>query len=417
MKKNVINKMRSYQAILGLGLLLICGLLFQSCEDKSEEVVNKPTLYLVTKGPAQVSTYGDTVAVEFLCNLEWTIASDASWVTFPEGTSGSQSGTTNVVVEKNESGDERTATITMTAGEISKTITVEQQYRDTSTPQLVITTPGPINVDFEKETKAIAFVCNVNWRASSNVDWITFDGAASGREDGNLKIVVDNNETANSRKGIVSITAGTLTRTIEVSQRTEADGGINLLDTPEEDYSFEKITTNQSWPPLGEWGGSATSGIGRFGGSGTAIRVVAAGSPVIRTGKSYLFVRMRNAEPTTSVDWFWRKLSGLTPGKSYTFSFWYRTPADNGAFVQTGNIRLAAVQNLADVATLANPLGREVTFGHILASPGIISSVDEHKLVSYTFTVPAGKTEAYIAWVRNGNQQPYIDDMSLVANK
>ena len=87
-------------------------------------------------------------------------------------------------------------------------------------------------------------------------------------------------------------------------------GGVNLLDTPEEDYSFERITTNKFWPALGEWGGSNTEGIGKFGANNTAIRV-SAGSPTPRTGASYLFLRMRDNEQATSLNWLWRKLSGL----------------------------------------------------------------------------------------------------------
>lgn len=30
--------------------------------------------------------------------------------------------------------------------------------------------------------------------------------------------------------------------------------------------------------------------------------------------------------------------------------------------------------------------------------------------------MPADKTDVYIVWRRNGNQQPFLDDMSLVMN-
>ena len=189
---------------------------------------------------------------------------------------------------------------------------------------------------------------------------------------------------------------------------------MNLLDTPEEDYSFERITTNKFWPALGEWGGSNTEGIGKFGANNTAIRV-SAGSPTPRTGASYLFLRMRDNEQATSLNWLWRKLSGLIPGKSYTFSFWYKTPPEKD-MVQTGNIRLGAVVDAADISNLSNPLAPEVTFGYVAASDGVLSSSDEHKKVSYTFTMPVGKTEVYIVWRRNGHQQPFLDDMSLVLN-
>ena len=83
---------------------------------------------------------------------------------------------------------------------------------------------------------------------------------------------------------------------------------------------------------------------------------------------------------------------------------------------QPGNIRLGAVINETDIPTLSNPLAPEVTFGFVAASDGVLSSSDEHKKVSYTSTMPADKTDVYIVWRRNGNQQPFLDDMSLVMN-
>lgn len=191
---------------------------------------------------------------------------------------------------------------------------------------------------------------------------------------------------------------------------------VNLLDTDAEDYSFERTTVNKMWPPYGGvWGGSNVIGIGKFGASATAIRVTDVGHPTPRTGTSYLFLRMRDLEPTSSLDWLWRKIAGLQSGETYTFSFWYKTPANTETFVQTGNIQLAVVLNEIDVPTLSSPLNGVVTFAPLdSVSPTNRSSVVEHKRVSYTFTVPAGRTEVYIALVRNGNQQPYIDDMSLI---
>lgn len=395
-----------------IGLLLLSIGLLQSCDD-DDEVKNKPALYIITESVDGLSTYGGTIQVEFLCNLDWKASSDASWITLDE-TSGSQSATIDARIAKNEEGADRTGTITLVAGELKKTLSITQKYRDTSTPQLEITTKSPVKLSFEGGSQSISFVCNVSWEASADVDWITFSNATSGLEDGTLNFMVEINEGDEIREGKITIVAQGITKTVDIVQQTPAMGGVNLLDTPEEDYSFERITTNKFWPALGEWGGSNTEGIGKFGANNTTIRV-SAGSPTPRTGASYLFLRMRDGEQANSLDWLWRKLKGLTPGKSYTFSFWYKTPPGD-ALPQTGNIRLGAVIDAADIATLSNPLAPEVTFGYVAASDGVQSSSDEHKKVSYTFTVPAGKTEVYIVWRRNGNQQPFLDDMSLVLN-
>lgn len=398
--------------VIGTGLFGVSAGVLQSCSD-DDEIQNKPTLYIITEDIEALSTYGGTIPVEFLCNLDWQVSTNASWITL-DATAGSWSAVVNAKISKNEEGTDRTCVIKLVAGELEKTLNIHQKYRDTSTPQLDITTKSPIKLDFEGGKNSISFVCNVDWEASTDVEWISFTNETSGLEDGVLNFVVEKNGDNVIREGKITITAQGIKKSVDIIQQTEAMGGVNLLDTPEEDYSFERITTNKYWPALGEWGGSDSQGIGKFGASATAVRV-AANSPIPHTGASYLFVRMRENETASSLDWLWRKIKGLTPGKSYTFSFWFKTPSA-AEMPQTGNIRLGAVINESDIPALSNPLAPEVTFGFVAASEGVLSSSEEHKKVSYTFTMPADKTDVYIVWRRNGNQQPFLDDMSLVIN-
>ena len=207
-------------------LLLLAISLLQSCDD-NDEVKNKPTLYIITEPIDGLSTYGGAVQVEFLCNLDWKASTDASWITLDE-TSGSQSATIDARIAKNEEGADRTGTITLVAGELKKTLSITQKYRDTSTPQLEITTKNPVKLGFEGGVQAISFVCNVRWEASVDVDWISFSNATSGLEDGTLDFVVDANEGDEIREGIITIVAQGLIKTVEIVQQTEAMGGVTL---------------------------------------------------------------------------------------------------------------------------------------------------------------------------------------------
>lgn len=391
----------------------VLAMAFQSCDEDSE-ISNKPTLYIVTEDVRALTTYGGTIPIEFLCNLDWEISTENSWITL-SNVKGNLSSTVEATIAKNEEGTDRIGVITIKAGELEKELKIEQKYRSTSPSELEIKSQTSMRVPYEGGEKVVDFSCNVNWEISTDVDWIILPEQTTGREDATFKIVISKNEGEENREGIITITAeGGVSESIKISQLTKAMAGMNLLDTEEEDYSFERITTNKYWPALGEWGGSNAVGIGKFGANSTAIRVAASAIP--RTGQSYLFLRMRNGETAESLDWLWRKFKDLIPGQEYTFSFWYKTPANTSAFMQTGNIRLGAVVNEADIATLNNPLSEEVTFGYIADGEGEAGSANEHKKVSYTFTMPEGKTEVYIVWHRNGNQQPYLDDFSLVMN-
>lgn len=195
---------------------------------------------------------------------------------------------------------------------------------------------------------------------------------------------------------------------------------VNLLDTEAEDANFESITTTKTWPPKGVWGRAGGSG----GTRNTTVRthnltdsaLLAGVNAFWKSRYSYLFVYMRGSN--TPNDYVWRKLSNLTPGKSYTVSFWYKTPAST-AFAPTGHVKFGVVTDVADIQVwnIANPLSPVVEFGHVEPVTGTeVGSVTEHKLVKNKFTVPAGFSEVYVAWVRSidGEQQIYLDNMSLV---
>lgn len=56
--------------MIGIGLFGVSAGVLQSCDD-DDEIQNKPTLYIVTEDIEALSTYGGTIPVEFLCNLDW----------------------------------------------------------------------------------------------------------------------------------------------------------------------------------------------------------------------------------------------------------------------------------------------------------------------------------------------------------
>ncbi|NDP21087.1 MAG: T9SS type A sorting domain-containing protein [Paludibacter sp.] len=199
----------------------------------------------------------------------------------------------------------------------------------------------------------------------------------------------------------------------------------NLLDNETEDAGFEGITTSKIWPPNGTWG---RSGYGSINASTTVRTQMLSDSiianpgtqPIIwRSKYSYLFLYMRGSN--TPTNYIWRKISGLTSGQTYTFSFWYKTPIIT-AFTPTGHVKFAIVTDLNDVqvGSITNPLNGITEIGHIEGDGvSLISSYLQHKLVKKTFIVPSGKTEIYVALVRSldSEQLLYIDDMSLVVGQ
>ena len=71
---------KSFMIMIGIGLFGVSAGVLQSCDD-DDEIQNKPTLYIVTEDIEALSTYGGTIPVEFLCNLDWQVSTDATWIT------------------------------------------------------------------------------------------------------------------------------------------------------------------------------------------------------------------------------------------------------------------------------------------------------------------------------------------------
>jgi len=91
--------------------------------DIDESIVtdkNDPSLYITF-----YDVLNDLKDITFSTNKDWTASSSASWATV---TNNGQSSATSIIVtvEANYDYDDRTATITIQAGKLSKTVTVKQ---------------------------------------------------------------------------------------------------------------------------------------------------------------------------------------------------------------------------------------------------------------------------------------------------
>ena len=78
---------------------------------------------------------------------------------------------------------------------------------------------APTSLNFAKEagSETIAVTANVSWTASSNAAWATIS-PASGTNNGTITVNVQANTGAEARNAAITITDGTLTKTVAVTQ-------------------------------------------------------------------------------------------------------------------------------------------------------------------------------------------------------
>lgn len=148
-------------------------------------------------------------------NQDWTVRSDVSWLHFnrENGTPDPDGNTITIIATADPSTVlERTATVTVTAGDDEETFEVAQRGRFELT-EAAVEFPGA------GASQTMKLRTDLPWMVAADKNWITFD-KAEGQGDGSIvdiAITAAANEEA-ARKAVITVTAGDAVKTFEVSQ-------------------------------------------------------------------------------------------------------------------------------------------------------------------------------------------------------
>ena len=156
--------------------------------------------------------------VTFQTNQDWSATPDAGWVTVTpaSGSAADGSATITVSVVKNDTFDARSAKVSVKAGPLSATITVNQAGKD-----VVFTlSDQQLNAETAGLEKTIEFESNADWTASSDASWLTVTPASGKASDAKVSITIkaEKNETFDARTAKVNVTAGENSAVITVNQ-------------------------------------------------------------------------------------------------------------------------------------------------------------------------------------------------------
>lgn len=156
-------------------------------------------------------------------NLDWASVSPV------QGEKGRAATVTVTPTAVNNTGAERTGTISFAYGAAQPFVVTVKQAA--FVPSLTV---SPESLEFAKggESKNVAITSNTDWTAAASETWVTL-GAASGKGNASLAVTAAANENA-ARTATVTITAGTIVKTVTVSQESGivAGAGFNLETTP-----------------------------------------------------------------------------------------------------------------------------------------------------------------------------------------
>ena len=147
-----------------------------------------------------------TVYVTATDGCAWTASSNALWITITSGTSGTGSGPVGYSVAANNTGSQRSGTLTI-AG---KTFTFTQSP---CTYSISPTSASSAASGATGKLINVTAAAGCSWTASSGASWITITSGASGTGNGPVAYSVAANNTGSQRSGALTIGGKTFTVT------------------------------------------------------------------------------------------------------------------------------------------------------------------------------------------------------------
>ena len=151
----------------------------------------------LTVSPMAVSfeTAGGSNTVSVTCNDSWTVTSDADWITISPD-KGDGNGSIKITAPENKSLESRQATVTVSAGDVKRSVQVAQLGKTAA----LNVSPIVKELDHNGGTFDLTVTANIPWSLSIPADakWITAD-KTSFEGSGVAKITVAVNESTDPR--------------------------------------------------------------------------------------------------------------------------------------------------------------------------------------------------------------------------
>lgn len=201
--------------------------------------------------PTCKSSVSSTVHV--LCRLPWTveISPDSPWLTVTD----LKSSSFKLKADENTLASERVGTVTVktSLGDVTSVIGTIAVTQLGAEPSVVLDTEH-LKVDHTNQTKTVTVTSSLSWSASTDSDWIEIENG-NGIGNSTFKVKVqeipkNDDNTTNSRIGTVTVQAGTISKTITVTQLDEVSEFFNPIKS---DGSCETRLSTEYNHPLAKW--------------------------------------------------------------------------------------------------------------------------------------------------------------------
>ena len=210
---------------------------------------------------------GGSQTINVYATISWEVKTDATWITVTPA-SGIYNGSITITAETNPFGYPRTASISVSGGELTQNFTVTQSNGT------AFLTVSETSLRFPENTEQLTFNINsnTNWNVSSNRDWLSLS-PSSGSGDGTVTVTVEKNlDNDNDRTADITVTGNYIQRTIRVTQEgailqvRNSSISFSSPNTSSNYFTFLSradwtISSDVSWLTFSRTSGSSSSGF------------------------------------------------------------------------------------------------------------------------------------------------------------
>ena len=196
-------------------------------------------------------------AVNVTSNINWNLSRNVTWLNPTIGL-GNFSGNRSfhVQVMSNPSTASRSGTLTVSGGNITRTMSY-QQFGAAPAPILTVSTGGWNGITANGwNSNVINVTSNTNWNLSRNVTWLN-PSIGLGSFSGNRSFTVNvlGNTSTTARSGTLTVSSGNITRTIAFNQLaqtpavnlTVSPGGWGNIPSAGWNSNAVNVTSNSNW--------------------------------------------------------------------------------------------------------------------------------------------------------------------------
>jgi uncharacterized membrane protein YeiH len=217
---------------------------------QADTVINELTIFPTNR---IVSNSSANTSFDVSSNVSWTVSESVSWISVAP-TSGSNNQSLTVSYDSNGTTSERTGTITVSGGGISRNVTVSQAA--IAINELTVS-PTDRNVTNSSGNTTFDISSNVSWTVNESEGWLSVT-PTSGSNNASFTVIYETNGSTNERTGTITVSGGGISRDVTVTQALSADN-IDLTDLrANQPKNFNVSSSGTSVTLTWEWNSSST---------------------------------------------------------------------------------------------------------------------------------------------------------------